>query len=209
MQVEVINTRKVTRKLEQMERQLYPAVLRVLNRTLKRARTVAAKDLRTQLGLPSAIIKKDLVADRASKQRLEAKLVAKKPSPKGNGLPLHRFNARPLRGGKGGVSFATGTPAGRKKLEGAFFMSPKGGGQIIAIRKFKSTAGVARVSNAPASKRGSGRKGGKKGLQFPVGPSIDQAYPVVRRKARREARKFMSRDLQREIKYRTEKIWTR
>ncbi|MEQ8798100.1 MAG: phage tail protein [Salinisphaeraceae bacterium] len=192
--------------MQQIEREFEPAVHRVLNRTLKRARTVASKEIRQQTGMPASLVKRDLHGDRASRRRLEARLVAKPPSVKGGGIPLGRFGAKPL---KRGVSFNTGKPAGRRRLAHAFLLTPKQGGRVVAIRRLQ---GGSRVTNQPKQGWNSSNRGRKPGtgyLDFPVGPSIDQVFPDVRRDARRAASRFMAKEMERELKYRAEKIWSR
>lgn len=216
MNIETVGAKKLTKKLQQIERIFEPAVHRVLNRTLTRSRTVAAKETRRQTGLPSAMIKKDLVGDKASRRRLEARLVATPPSPKGSGIPLGRFKAKATK--RKGVSFQTGVPAGRQRLKNAFMLTPKQGGLVVAIRR-KDSGGV-RVKNQPKkgwSPSNKGRKPGTGYLDFPYGPSVDQVFATssagfgasVRQRARRAGREFMSRELDREIKYRVNKIWSR
>lgn len=172
----VVGAAAVQRKLRQIPRQAATAAVRTLNRAAQSARTAASREIRRQVGLSKRYVDGKLALQKASQNRLEARVSAAK-----RGVLLTRFAYRVRADGV----------AVRVKPSGAFKLLP--GAFTIALPNL--------VGDDTKDPQAIVRRAAGSGRKFDVlyGPSVSQVYRTVRRDiepgVRAQAREELRRQL--------------
>ena len=178
LNIQVQGLENTLRVLPLAPKRINAAILRSLNRTATSTRSLAVKEIRSQINLRAARVRKGLRIVRANRTRLEVQIIAARRP-----VLLSRFAARQLtrRGKPAGISVKV-KPRGRtKQLRGAFFITLRGSGaKGIAFRR----PGVGRLP-----------------VEVPHGPSVDQVFRTVRNDIEPEVFAIYNRNLRQQVSF--------
>lgn len=122
---------KMVRGIREDQKKNIPIALsQTINKTVKKARTEADKEIRKELNLPKKRVFKGLTIFKSNRRKLVGRLVAS-----GGAIPLIDFKARQT---KKGVGFKVKKEKGRRLLKGAFIATMRNGHRGVFTRSTKS-----------------------------------------------------------------------
>lgn len=175
MKISLRTSKNLDRKLKRFEKAVITAQTRSLNKTAKKVRTQAAKEIGSQVALKAGYIKTKLQIIKANKNNDHAVVFTTS-----RGVLLSRYSNSQLRrkskitGNKksAGISVKVKKSGKRKKMRGAFYIKLKNSGVTgIAVRK-------------------KGAKG-KDNYKVVHGPSVSQVWDSVRGDIKHDAQSWL------------------
>jgi len=188
---------KFAERLERFPAATSKAAVLAINKTARRARTAASREIRKQVSLTAGYLNKEerLWISRFAKQsNLTAKISARvRPT------SLVTFGAKQLsRAGKrkpkvnAGISVKVKRGGSRRKIRQAFFMRLKrgksqGGNLGIAVRSLEGL-NLKKLNASPKSA----------GIHVLYGPSVDQVFNTVRKDISPEISKYLLQEFNRQ-----------
>ncbi|MFC3724402.1 phage tail protein [Neoaquamicrobium sediminum] len=177
--------------LDDLKPQIVQAAHQAINRTLDRARTASAREIRKQVNFPAAYLQGEdsrlSVTQRASSSRLEGVITGRRRA-----TSLARFVVGSSRGK--GVSVKV-KPDKVETMKRAFLMKLRAGNASIDT---KSNLGLA-VRTRDGKKPSAAYKPVKIGenLYLLYGPSVDQVFRTVREDVAKDTQEFLNREFNR------------
>lgn len=173
---EIQGDKQALNSLRQLGREGQKAVTRATNNAGRRARTLASKEIRSQVNLRAGYVRERLKVKRANASRTEFVISAAK-----RGVLMTRY---PYRQTRRGVSVNIKKGGGRARLDGAFVTQVNAGGRkvdVVAVR----TTGKFRTGNQR--------------FRVLYSPSVSQVFNTVRETITPDVNRYYAEQIDKEL----------
>lgn len=176
--------KEAAKELKTLGQEGQRAVTRALNKTATKTRTLASKDIRSQVNLKAGYVREKLRIKKATFKQPQAVIYASR-----RGVLMTRYPHKVL---SRGVSVRIKKGKARKVMKGAFVTTVNAGGKKVQ---------VIAVQHRPRARYSTGN------LKFDVlyGPSVSQVFQTARADITPEVEQYLAQQIEREI----DRAWQR